>query len=127
MPLTICRPNICHVPISPISSSHTSPRYILDSVYNTKSSHQKTLTYNSTPTPIKDLTKRLFHPLRHQQGIWSMNRIHTYCPLYHDEVHQDPLVDHDLQYHIPSTLPRETPIINISSVRPCPKRERLSI
>ena len=122
IPLTICRTNICHEPISPISSSHASPRYTPDPV-----NHQQMLIYDSTPLQTIDLTKRLFHPLRHQQGIWSMNRIQTYCPLYHDEVHQDPLVDHDLQYHIPSTLPRETPIINISSVRPCPKRERLSI
>ena len=106
---------------------HASPSYIPDSVHNNKSNYQKTLTYNSTPTQPKDLTKRLFQPLRHQQGIWSMNRIQTYCPLYHDAVHNDPLDDHDLQYHTPSTVPRETPIINISSVRPCPKRERLFI
>ena len=54
-----------------------------------------------------------------------MNRIKTYCPLYHDEVHNDPLVDHNLQHHIPNTPPRETPIINISNAQPCPKRERL--
>ena len=112
-----------HLSIPP----HVSPRHITDAVYTTKSNHQKTLTYTSTPTQTKVLIKSLFHPLRHQQGIWSMHRIQTYCPLYHDEVHNDPLVDHDLQYHTPSIFPSRTPIINILNVRSCPKREKLSI
>ena len=106
----------------PLSPSHTSPRYTPEPI-----NHQQMLIYDSTSLQTIDLTKRLFHPLRHQQGILSMNRIQTYCPLYHDAVHNDPLDDHDLQYHIPGTVPRETHIINISSVRPCPKRERLFI
>ena len=127
IPLTICRPNTCHVPISPISSPHASPRYITDTVYTTISNYQKTLTYTSTPPQTKDLTMRLFHPLRHQQGIWSMHRIQTYCLLYHDEVYNASPVDHDLHHHIPSTLPSKTPIINIPSVQPCTKRDMLSI
>ena len=72
---------------------------------------------------------RLYHPLRHQQGIWSMHHIQTYCPLYHNGVHNAPPVDHDLQHHIPSTLSSKTPIIksNIPSVQPCIKLNMLSI
>ena len=127
IPLTICRPNTCHVPISSISSPHASPRHITDAVYTAISNHQKTLTYTSTPTQTKDLRMRLFHPLRYQQGIWSMNCIQTYYPLYHDGVHNAPPVDHDLQHNIHSTFSSKIPIINIPSVQPCIKRDMLSI
>ena len=127
IPLTICRPNTCHVPISPISIPYASPRHITDTVYTTISNHQNTLTYTSTPTQTKDLTTKLFHPLRHQQGIWSIHCIQTYFPLYHDEVHNTPQVDHDLQHHIPNTLSSKTPIINIPSVQQCTKHDMLSI
>ena len=58
-----------------------------------------------------------------------MHRIHTYYPLYHDGVHNAPPVGHDLQNHIPSTLPSKTPIINsnILSVQPYTKRNILPI
>ena len=82
IPLTICSTHLCHEPISPISSSHASPRYTPDPV-----NHQQMLIYDSTPLQTIDLTKRLFHPLRHQQGIWSMNRMQTYCPLYLSLIH----------------------------------------
>ena len=105
IPLTICRSNTCHVHILPISSPTAFPRHTKDTVYTTIPNHQETLTYTSTTTQQKDLTMILYHPLRHQQGIWSMHRIQTYCQLYRDEVHNAPPVDHDLQHHIPSTLP----------------------
>ena len=43
IPSTICGPNTCHDHISPVASPLDSPRYIPDSVYNTKSNHQKRL------------------------------------------------------------------------------------
>ena len=127
--LAICRPIICHVHISPISSPPSSPRHNTYIVYTTIPNHQETLTYTSTSTQQKDLTMRSYHPLRHQQGIWSMHRIQTYYPLYHDGVHNAPPVDHELQHHTPSTLPSKKPIIksNILSVQPCTKRNMLSI
>ena len=53
---------------------------------------------------------RLYHPLRHQQGIWSMQRIHTYCPLYHDVVRNVTPVENETQHNISCTLLSTSPI-----------------
>ena len=37
---------------------------------------------SQTILPQSNITKQLFHPLRHQYSIWSRSRLIQYCPIY---------------------------------------------
>ena len=125
IPLTICRPSPCNVNISPISSPLVSPRHTIDAFYNAVHNHQGILKHTSTPNQQKELIMILYYPLRHQQGIWPMQPIQTYCLLYHDVVRNVTPVDNETQHNISYTLLSTSPISkrDIQSVQPYTTRK----
>ena len=64
---------VIHYPSSSSSILHNSPITL-----NTHEPNKTNKQYHET----KVQKARLYHPLRHQQGVWSYSRFHQYCTSY---------------------------------------------